>query len=138
MRTKTMVVAVLVATGLFVTGAVAQHEEHHSDQATPPADKGAMDKAGGMMSGNMMTQMPKMMMGQNETGKLVDQLMKSFAAIEADKDSASLKAKLAEHGALLKELQANTQAQSHMMDMMQHMMGGSMMGGTQADREGKK
>jgi hypothetical protein len=136
MRTRTIVVAAAVATGLFVTGAVAQHEEHH-DQAAPPAGKADTGKMGGMMSGNMMTQMPKMMMGQTETGKLVDQLAQSFIAIEAEKDPAALKAKFAEHDALLKELQTKVQAQSHMMDMMQHMMG-VMMGGTQTGGEGKK
>src|ERR1700686_2015508 len=60
MRTKGMVVAIAVATGLFVTGAVAQHEEHHQDQAAPAVDKTDAGKTGGMMSGNMM-------MGQNET-----------------------------------------------------------------------
>jgi len=124
-----MVTAIAVATGLFVTGAVAQHEEHHQDQAAQPpasaADKGDTGKSGGMMAGNMM---PKMMMGQNDTGKLVDQLMTSFAAIEAEKDPTALKEKLAEHGSLLKDLQTKVQTQSHMMDMMQHMMGGSMMG----------
>jgi hypothetical protein len=118
MRTRNMVIAVAVAAGLFVTGAVAQHEEHH-DQAAPPADK-ADTKTGGMMAGKMM---PQMMMGQNETGKLVDQLIKSFAAIEAEKDPAALKAKLAEHSALLKELQTKVQGQAHRMEMMQHMMG---------------
>jgi hypothetical protein len=128
MKTRNMVIAIAAATGLFVTGAVAQHEEHHKDQAAPASastsastvDKADTGKTGGMMSGGMM-------MGQNETGKLVDQLMKSFAAIEAEKDPAALKEKLAEHGSLLKELQTKVQSQSHMMDMMQHMMGGSMM-----------
>jgi len=76
--------------------------------------------------------------GPTETGNLVDRLTKSFAAIEAEKDPAALKGKLAEHGALLKELQKNVQSQSHMMDMMQHMMGGSMIGGTQAGGEEHK
>jgi hypothetical protein len=67
----------------------------------------------GMMSGDMMTQMPKMMMGQTETGKLVDQLVKSFTAIEAEKDPAALKGKLAEHGALLKELQTKFSPNPH-------------------------
>jgi hypothetical protein len=122
-----MVVAAAVATGLFVTG------------AAPAADKSDTGKMGGMMSGNMMIQMPKMMMSQTETGKLVDQLVKNFAAIEAEKDPAALRAKLAKHDALLKELQTKVQAQSHMMEMMQHMMmGGAMMGGSQTCCEGKK
>ena len=84
-----------------------------------------------MMSGNMM-------MGQNETGKLVEQLMRSFAAIDAEKDPAALKEKLTEHGSLLKDLRTKVQAQSHMMDMMQHMMGGNMMSGTKIGGEHEK
>jgi hypothetical protein len=123
MRKKSILIAIAAATGLFVTGAIAQHEEHRLDPALPPADKAG--KTGGMMSGDMMSQMPQMMIGQSETAKLVDLLTKSFAAIEAEKDRAKLKDKLAEHGSLLKELQAKVQAQSHMMEMMQHMMGES-------------
>jgi hypothetical protein len=123
MRTKSILIAIAVATGLFATGAVAQHEEHHLDPALPPADKAG--KTDGMMSGDMMSQMPQMMIGQSETAKLVDLLTKSLAAIEAEKDPAKLKDKLAEHGSLLKELQMKVQAQSHMMELMQHMMGGT-------------
>jgi len=129
MKTRAMVVTAAVAMGVLVTGAAAQHEEHHKDQAAPPVDKTDTGKTGGMMSGNMMFQMPQMMMSQNETGKLVDQLVKSFVTIEAEKDPTALKEKLAGHSSLLKELQTKIQAQAHMMEMMQHMMGGSMMGG---------
>jgi hypothetical protein len=131
MKTKTTMIALAVGTGLFVTGAVAQHEEHHTDQAAPPADKADTSKSTSMMSGKIMSQMPRLMMGQkmmmsqNETGKLVDRLIKSLAAIEAENDPAAVKERLAEHDLLLKELQANVQSQSHMMEMMQqHMMGG--------------
>jgi hypothetical protein len=115
---------------------VAQHEEHHQDQPAAPADKPDTGKTGGMISGNMMSQMPQMMaqmpqmmMGQNETGKLVDRLMTSLAAIETEKNPTARRKKLAEHGMLLKELQTQVQSQSHRMDMMQHMMFGSMMDG---------
>jgi hypothetical protein len=131
MRTRSIVVGIAVATGLLVTGAVAQHEEHHQDQAAQPpasaAEKGDANKPGGTMPGNMMSQMPQMMAGQNETAKLVDRLMTSFAAMEAEKNPAARKNQLVEHGLLLKELQAKVQTQSHMMDMMQQMMAGSMM-----------
>ena len=122
MKTRTMVAAIAVATGLFVTGAVAQHEEHHTDQAAPPADQTDTGKMGGMMAGGMMSQMPQMMMGQDETGKLVEALVKSLAVIEAEKNPDARKAELAEHGALLNQLQAKVEAQSHRMDMMRHMM----------------
>ena len=141
MRIRNVVVAIGVAAGLFVTGAVAQHEEHHQDQTAPPADKADTAKAGGMMSGNMMSQMmsrmPPMMMGQNDTARLVEQLRTSFAAIEAEKNPTARKKKLAAHGALLDELQTKVGAQSHMMDMMQHMMGGAMMGGENKGGEDK-
>lgn len=73
------------------------------------------------MSGSMMMH-SQMMKDQNETKALVDQLMKNFAAIEAEKDPTALKSKLAEHGALLKELQTKVQARSQMMDQMTEMM----------------
>lgn len=147
MRIETMVLAIAAATGLLVTGAVAQHEEHHPDQAASPpastADKTDSAKTGGMMSGEMMSQMmsqmPSMMKGQNETAQLVDRLTKSFAAIEAEKNPTARKKKSAAFGVSLKELQAEVQAQFHMMEMMQHMMmGGAMMGGSQTCCEGKK
>jgi len=130
MKPRKIFCAIVFGTGLFVTSALAQHEEHHQDQAAPAVDKADASKAGGMMSGGMMG-------GQNETGKLVEQLMKSFSAIEAEKDSTALKAKLAEHGSLLKELQTKIQAQSHLMDMMQHMMGGPAKGEPKAGDEHK-
>jgi hypothetical protein len=125
-----IIVAVTVATGLLVTGAMAQHDEHHPDQAAP-TDKAATGKMGGMMAHeNMMSQM---MTEQNETGKLVDRLMTSLTAIEQEKNSTARKRKLAEHGALLKEFQTKVQAQSKMMDMMQHMMGSGTMNGKMMD-----
>lgn len=63
-----------------------------------------------------------MMKGQQETAKLVEQLAQSFAAIEAEKDPATLAQKLAAHGALLKELQTKTQAHGKMMDEMKAKM----------------
>lgn len=134
MKTKTIIVALAVATGLLVTGAMAQHDEHHPDQVAP-ADKAATGKMGGMMDGTMAHEnmMSQMMTGQNETGKLVDRLMTSLTAIEQEKNSTARKQKLAEHSALLRELQTKVQAQTKMMDMMQHMMGTGMMNGKMMD-----
>jgi hypothetical protein len=103
-----MIVTLAFATGLFATGAVAQHEDHQNGQSDAPK------------TNKMMSHMQQMRMGQDETRKLLDQLLTSFAAIEAEKDPVALKQKLAEHGALLKKLQTQVQARSHMMDM--HMM----------------
>jgi hypothetical protein len=125
MRTGVMVIALAVATSLLVTAALAQHEGHHEDQAVPPPDKTDTGKTGGIISAKMMSQT---MTGQGETGKLVDQLMNSFAAIETENDPTALREKLVEHGLLLTKLQTTVQAQSRRMDMMQNMMSGGMMG----------
>src|ERR1700674_134475 len=96
MRTKTMAMRFALATGLLVPGALAQHEQNHSDQPSAPTDR---DKT--MMPGKM----PQMMTTQQEVSTLANQLLKSFATIENEKDPTVLQKKLAEHGALLKELQ---------------------------------
>ena len=117
--------AVVFGAALLVTGVTAQHEEHHPE-ATPPADKAAPGKMSQMPQVMMPEMMTKM---QGETAKLVDQLAKSFAAIETEKDPVVLNNKLAEHGALLKGLQAKLLQQSQMMDQMTEMMRGHMLEG---------
>jgi hypothetical protein len=108
-----MLLAIGVGAGLFLTGAVAQQEEHQH-----PADS----KMSNMECCKSMD-MHQMMAGHGEAAKLVDQLVASLAAIETAKDGKARKQKLAEHGALLKELQTKLQAQDQMMQ--QHM--GAMM-----------
>jgi hypothetical protein len=148
MRKMSMAVAFAAAGGLFLTSAVAQREGHdhaqadqtgqaaQSGQAAEPADKSDTGKAGGMMSGGMMSMMTK---EQEDTSKLVERIMKSFAAIEAEKDPRLVKEKLAEHGALLKELEAKVQAHAQMMEMMHPLMGGSkVMGGSKMGGDDKK
>jgi len=139
-------VSVFAVGTLLVPGAIAQHEEHHGNQTAPPEDKSAAMPMGQMMGqmGQMMTQMNQMtgqmtgQMGQMlttraEVAKLTDQLVNGFAAIENEKDAKVRSEKLAEHGKLLKELQAKLQGQSQMMERMQ----GMMMGGAMS-MQGKK
>lgn len=97
-------VCALVGAGLFVTGAAAQHQDHQ-DQAP-------------------MAHMQMMMADQKETAMLVDQLVASFASIEAEKDPEVLKQELAEHGRMLRELQAKIHDHSHSMEVM-HQKSGS-------------
>ena len=97
----------------FVIRAVAQSPEHH------PGQMGQSGMSGGMMSHDMMAQHQKMMTQHEEMGKLIDQAVKSFAALENEKDPALFKKGLAEHGALLKELQSKFQQNSGMMEMGQ-------------------
>ena len=108
-----LILSILAATGSLVTEALAQHEGHHPDDATPAASQAPpADKIS-----------DKMMMAEHaEVAKLVDQLAKSFAGIENEKDPAALEARLAEHGKLLKALQAKVQGHEQMMEHMhQHM-----------------
>ncbi|MBI4455950.1 MAG: hypothetical protein HY644_08635 [Acidobacteria bacterium] len=102
-KPKIMIATLLVAAVfLFAFRATAQHSEHHQ---------------GGMMSQDMMTQHQKMMAQHQDIENLIDQLLKSFSVLENEKDPGLLKKKLAEHGALLKELQSKFQQSSGMMNM---------------------
>jgi hypothetical protein len=77
------------------------------------------------MQGMRPQQMQQMMTQHQEIEKLIDQLVKDFAALENEKDPAVLKKKLAEDSALLKRLQ--TSFHSGMMGMMGQMTAHSMM-----------
>jgi hypothetical protein len=115
MKLKTMIVTlILAASSLFAFRVTSQQSEHHQ---------------GGMMSQDMVTQHQNMMSQHREMGTLIDQLLKSVAALENEKDPVLLKKELAEHAALLKELQSKFQQNSAMMGkgqmdehsmMMQH------------------
>lgn len=134
---KTIVLTFAITTSLFVVGAFAQHEEHQAESSAAQADTSQSGMMGRMpqmpgMSSQMM--MPEMMTKQQETAKLVQQLLDSLTAIRAEKNSAALKAKLDAHEALLKELQAKVQSSSNMMEMMHHMMGGQMMNSPDAPK----
>jgi hypothetical protein len=109
-----LIAAVVLGVGLSAP-AVAQHD-HHEEQGAAPADKAAGAPAGGTMPCGMMAE-------REETAKIVDQLVKSFAAMESEKDPAALKTKLAAHGDLLKQLQRKTEGPSRPMDMMRGMKG---------------
>jgi len=132
-------VSVFAVGTLLVPGAIAQHEEHHGTQAAPAPDKSAAMPMGQMMTqmnqmtGQMTGQIGQMMTTRAEVAKLTDQLVNGFAAIENEKDAKVRSEKLAEHGKLLKELQAKLQGQSQMMERMQ----GMMMGGAMS-MQGKK
>jgi hypothetical protein len=115
MSTRRRIAAIAATAALFVGAAAAQHDQHQAEPGAPP------EKAGAGGTHMMMAQMPHMMAGHDEIVKLAEKLQNSFAAIEAEKDPAALKAKLDEHGALLKELRVKLQAHAQMMNTV---MGG--------------
>ena len=118
MKPKKLIASLLLAAlSMFVIRATAQQSEHQQGQS--PDNSQSPMSSGGMMSPDMMAQHQKMMTQHQEMGKLIDQVVKSFSALENEKDPSLLKKKLAEHGALLKELHSKFQQNSGMMDMGQ-------------------
>jgi len=112
MRTK-MILTAVIGASLLMTGAVAQQPAQCGNgNMANMACCNNMAGMSGMTHPGMSQMMPGMAMNQNETAKLVDQLVNSLAAIEAEKNPKARKEKLAAHGALLKELQAKLQAHS--------------------------
>lgn len=124
-----------LAVALAAAPALAQEHEHHPGGPPPPgtapapgccANMGA-PQAGGPpaagMAGMDMGSCPHM-----QAGKLADELLASFAALEQEADMAALKLKLAAHGALLKQLKTTT---GQKCPMMEHMGGMGGMGGMQ-------
>ncbi|MEO8100188.1 MAG: twin-arginine translocation signal domain-containing protein [Acidobacteriota bacterium] len=100
MKLLTMLTAAVLTAGLWGSGAKAQMKDGSAEMG--------------------------MMKQHEETTKLVDQLAKSFAAIEAEKNPAELQKKIAAHGVVLKELQAVTQGHGKMMDEMKAKMATKM------------
>jgi hypothetical protein len=74
-----------------------------------------------------MAEHHQMMTQHQEIGKIIDRLLESSSAMENEKDPVLLRKELAEHGALLKELQSKFQENSKMMGMS--MMGTMNMSG---------
>lgn len=131
-RSGNILKAALLAGVLASAVAVAQQHENHPG-GPPPA--GAAPAPGCCANmGNPPKPGEQPMAGHNmdmascphmQAGKLADQLLTSFAALEQEKDMAALKLKLAAHGNLLKQLKTTTDQKCPMMENM----GGGMMGG---------
>ena len=113
---KNLLLTIGLPAVLFVTGAVAQD----------PHDMSKMSGECNMM----MSHMNGMMAGHGDAAKIVDELQKNVVAMQAEKKSGPLKEKLAAQAAMLKDLQAKLDAQSHMMGNMPGMQhDGKMMPG---------
>ena len=122
-------IVVFAAATLLITALVAQQAAPADKTATMPMGQmmGNMGQMMGQMNhmmGQMTGQMGPMMASNADAAKLVDQLVSGFAAIENEKDAKVRNEKLAEHGKLLKDLQAKLHGQSQMMEHMHGMMMG--------------
>jgi uncharacterized coiled-coil protein SlyX len=116
------IAALMLAMSAFAVGGLAQRatqDQPSQPQIQQPAPRmmqgmgttGQVGIAGPM--GQMMNRHQQMMDNMSK-------LMQSMAAIEAEKDPAALKAKLAEHRALLEQMRSHMTNQG---EMMQQMMG---------------
>jgi hypothetical protein len=138
MRRKLMIFAILAtAMAAFVISGAAQRPQNSQDQATqdqskpgPPQPGGMMGQGQGMMGGGMMMGMSMgMMMGQmsahhEEITETMAKVMQSMNALQNEKNEKALKSKLAEHRALLDQLQTQLQEEGGTMRNMTQMMGG--------------
>ena len=118
MKIRTLFAATVLTAGLSVGTLQAQHDDH---QAPAPSADQAKGKMGMGMMGQMADHMSEMMGGHRQVVDLVAKISQSFAAMQAEKDPAALAKKMAEHGALLKELETKVQAHSAMMEKMDKM-----------------
>lgn len=140
--TRKMGMAMLAA-ALLATMAIAQQHENHPGGPPP----GAAPAAGCCANANPSMPGAQPMAGHNmdmsscphmQAGKLADELLASFEALEREQDMAGLKLKLAAHGTLLKQLKTITEQKCPMMEHMGGgMMGGGMKGGMQHDAPAK-
>lgn len=117
MKRKMKAYSLVVLLAAFAIGVAAQHSEHHPAQ-TPAKPEG---KAESMPMGDMMAH-------QQEMGKLTNQLMESFTALENEKDPSRIKTRQAEHRALLEQLQGKIKERADLMQKMaEHMKSCPMM-----------
>ena|SRR5579859_32560 len=105
--------------GLVQRPAQGQTSQPQAQQSMP---RMMQQMGGGMMGSGTGTagQMGQMMNRHQRMMENMSKLMQSMAAIEAEKDPAALKSKLAEHRALLEQMRGQMM---HQGEMMQQMMG---------------
>lgn len=139
MRRTRMLIAFLAIAGILIVPGARAQQQRHPEQAKPePGPQAGAMMSGGMMSGMAMCQ--QMMTGgamssHQELKSLVQQVVTSFEGIQNEKNPAALQNKLAEHGTLLKKLQAKSQETCPMMESMQeHRMSSPMMGGERKNK----
>lgn len=118
------VVALAAVISAFGVGALAQQQQRSASEPSNQPSPTQSSKAG-MMGGGMMGMMGQMGNHHQQMVENMNKLMESMSAIEAEKDPAALRAKLAAHRALLEQMRGQMMQQGSMMQHMQQMMGGS-------------
>ncbi len=113
---------------VLIMRAAAQNPPSQPKQAPPNAACPMCPAGTGSQTCPMCGEMGAGMMPQHEEmGKLIDQVSKSAAALQKEKDPAVLQKKVAEHAALAKSLQTKFQEHSKTMQQMMQKMGPGQM-----------
>ncbi len=126
--TSTFLAASLLAFGIGAAAQRSSGDQTQQDQTTQGQTNSGMMGGGmmgqgagqgqGMMGGGMMGMMGQMTNHHQQMTTLMNKLMQSMTAIQDEKDPEALKSKLAEHQALLSQMQAQMMQQGKRMQMM--------------------
>jgi uncharacterized coiled-coil protein SlyX len=109
----------LVIAGLASTLAIGALAQQQGQTSPTQPNPGTMGQAQGMMGGGMMMgTMSQMMTHHQQMTELMNKLTQNMTAIQNEKDPAALKAKLAEHQALLEQMREQMTQQGGMMHNM--------------------
>lgn len=109
----------LVIAGLASTLAIGALAQQQGQTSPTQPNSGMMGQAQGMMGGGMMMgTMSQMMTHHQQMTELMNKLTQNMTAIQNEKDPAALKAKLAEHQALLEQMREQMTQQGGMMHNM--------------------
>jgi hypothetical protein len=148
MRNKSITIGVMamVITAAFATRIVAQHDEHHAEQAAKPQAQTGATKAttensgqqgmtgGGTMAGKagmMSNGMMGMMKGQNQQmSDAIKKMMENMTALQNENEPAKMKSMMAEQQNMMQQMRDQMMKQGGVMEMMSGMMQNCpMMGG---------
>ena len=112
----------LAMSALAVGGLAQRATQDQSPQSQQPTPRMMQGTGPGIMGGGKGTvgQMGQMTNRHQQMIENMSKLIQSMAVIEAEKDPAALKARLAEHRALLEQMRSQMM---HQGEMMQQMMG---------------
>jgi hypothetical protein len=119
---KTTIAAIVLAFSMFTLLAFPQNAQQN---ASPPAQiNGGMMRGGMMGQGQVAGGQGQTMMGQymnqmlarhQQMSELMDRLTESMAAMQTEKNPAALATKMAEHRALIEQMQKLMNTQGGMM-----------------------
>ncbi len=127
--TSTFLAASLLAFGIGAAAQRSAGDQNQQDQTTQGQTNSGMMGGGGMMGqgagqgqgmmgGSVTGMMGRMTTHHQQMSALMNRLMQGMAAIQNEKDPEALKTKLAEHQALLAQMQSEMMRQGRTMQMM--------------------